>query len=1073
MKKLLILIGFTYALTANAQDYFITFAGEGASSAVASVNVENLTSGTSLVISGSDILHLTSITTGVSPVKNDPLSKIMIYPNPMTDYSTIRIYPPVKGDAVISVIDITGKQIAQLQSYLENSRQEFRLSGVKNGFYLINVLGSNYHFLGKLISNGKFSGAISIEKVNNNIQAVDEKELKKTAKGSQTTVDMQYTTGDLLKFTGISGKYSTVKTDIPIADKTITFNFIACSDADENNYPVVEIGDQVWMAVNLKTSKYSDGTGIPIGIDFPGWYAITNDGFCWNNYDESRKNSGGFYNWYAVDVASNGNKNLCPAGWHVPSYVDWVTMENYLISNGFNYDGTTIGNKIAKSLAATSDWYNPFTKGAPGNNDYPAYRNKTGFSANPTGWGPNGQYHGKEGYWWSATGIDAKTALSTIIDCGDPAVVTEFSRPKNSGLTVRCIKGEAQLLPVLTTKGISNIKSNKATSGGNITNDGNTPITTRGVCWSTSSNPTIADYRSINGIGAGEFTSTIYGLPETTYYVRAYATNSVGTGYGNEFIFKTYAGSVTDLEYNNYNTTRIGDQIWMAENLRSTRYTDDTPIPLISDAAAWSTLSSPGYCWYNNDVTDYKTTYGALYNWYAIDLASNGSKKVCPPDWHLPTYEEWLTMENYLIAKGYNFDGSTSGNKIAKSLAATTNWYTTSQEGTPGNTDYPAYRNKTGFTAFPTGIRNFNGDFTNGGYGSWWSATGVDAQFAWFVQIWWDNIILYIDNINSKKNGYSIRCLKPLLTTTIISYITQTTAASGGNIANEGNSTITAHGVCWSTSSNPTIEDNKTSDGSGAYPFISSITGLTANTTYYVRAYATNSEGTSYGNELTFKTYSGDVTDIEGNIYNTVTIGTQVWMAENLKTTEYNNGDLIDTTSPATRDISGESTPKYQWAYDGNENLVPTYGRLYTGHAILDNRNVCPTGWHVPDISEWNTLENYLIANGYNYDGTLSGNKIGKSLAAATNWNTTIITGTVGNSDFPEYRNKTGFSAQPSGSRGVKGFSDLGTFAVWWSVTLDLWDELDSKALIVSNTNLNDGEADKNGALAVRCVKNY
>ena len=196
-------------------------------------------------------------------------------------------------------------------------------------------------------------------------------------------------------------------------------------------------------------------------------------------------------------------------------------------------------------------------------------------------------------------------------------------------------------------------------------------------------------------------------------------------------------------------------------------------------------------------------------------------------------------------------------------------------------------------------------------------------------------------------------------------------------------------------------------------------------------------------------------------------------MAENLKTTEYNNGDLIDTTSPATRDISGESTPKYQWAYDGNENLVPAYGRLYTGHAILDNRNVCPTGWHVPDISEWNTLENYLIANGYNYDGTLSGNKIGKSLAAATNWNTTIITGTVGNSDFPEYRNKTGFSAQPSGSRGVKGFSDLGTFAVWWSVTLDLWDELDSKALIVSNTNLNDGEADKNGALAVRCVKNY
>src|SRR4029078_12512714 len=102
------------------------------------------------------------------------------------------------------------------------------------------------------------------------------------------------------------------------------------------------------------------------------------------------------------------------------------------------------------------------------------------------------------------------------------------------------------------------------------------------------------------------------------------------------------------------------------------------------------------------------------------------------------------------------------------------------------------------------------------------------------------------------------------------------------------------------------------------------------------------------------------VTDIDGNVYHTVTIGTQVWMVENLKTTKYRNGDLIGTTIPATLDISSESTPKYQWAYKGEESNVATYGRLYTWYAVADSRNVCPTGWHVPSDAEWTTLTTYL-----------------------------------------------------------------------------------------------------------------
>lgn len=186
MKKLLILIGFAYALITNAQNYLITFAGTGASSTVSSGKVENLTAGTSLIVSGSDILHLTSITTGINSIKNDPISRIKIYPNPMTDYTTMQIYPPVAGEAVITVLDIIGNPAIMIQCNLDNSRQDFRLSGMKAGLYLINVIGSNYQFSGKLVSNGKSNGTITIEKVNSINQMVDKKVVERVSRGVQS-----------------------------------------------------------------------------------------------------------------------------------------------------------------------------------------------------------------------------------------------------------------------------------------------------------------------------------------------------------------------------------------------------------------------------------------------------------------------------------------------------------------------------------------------------------------------------------------------------------------------------------------------------------------------------------------------------------------------------------------------------------------------------------------------------------------------------------------------------------------------------------------------------------------------
>ncbi len=310
----------------------------------------------------------------------------------------------------------------------------------------------------------------------------------------------------------------------------------------------------------------------------------------------------------------------------------------------------------------------------------------------------------------------------------------------------------------------------------------------------------------------------------------------------------------------------------------------------------------------------------------------------------------------------------------------------------------------------------------------------------------------------------------PELATTMASNITFTNATSGGNITNNGGASISASGVCWSTSANPTITNNKITNGTETGEFISPVAGLTPLTTYYLRAYATNSLGTAYGNEVSFTTSSTStsITDRDGNLYSTVTIGNQVWLQQNLKTTRYNNGDLIGTTTPASPDISKESTPKYQWAYDGKESNVPLYGRLYTWFAVNDSRNVCPAGWHVPTNAEWITLTDYLTGNGYGYEG--SRYKIAKSMAFTSGWVADVTAGNSGNDQAGN--NSSGFSALPGGSRISTSFSFAGRGCHFWSAT----EESTTLAwrgcyMWYSSCFVENGYPEKQDGFSVRCVK--
>lgn len=217
--------------------------------------------------------------------------------------------------------------------------------------------------------------------------------------------------------------------------------------------------------------------------------------------------------------------------------------------------------------------------------------------------------------------------------------------------------------------------------------------------------------------------------------------------------------TVTDIDGNVYNTVRIGNQVWTVENWRSTKYNDGTSIPHVPDLAAWASLTTPGYCYYDNGThSDTIKKWGALYNWYVV--SPTNPKNIAPAGWHVPTDAEWDTLQNYLIANAYNWDGTTSRNKVAKAMAAKTDWRTYASQGTPGNN--PNANNSSVFSALPGGFRYSDGYFIfKSAYGRWWSATGGDASNAYYRYLGFSYECLY-RAYDIKGCGFSVRLLRDL-----------------------------------------------------------------------------------------------------------------------------------------------------------------------------------------------------------------------------------------------------------------------------------------------------------------------
>jgi hypothetical protein len=425
-----------------------------------------------------------------------------------------------------------------------------------------------------------------------------------------------------------------------------------------------------------------------------------------------------------------------------------------------------------------------------------------------------------------------------------------------------------------------------ASSGGQISSDGGYPVTERGVCWSMSPNPTTSDSKSSDGTGTGNFTSTITGLTEnTTYYVRAYAINSNGTGYGNELSFT----SADPNDYVPILTTSSVTEITPTTAKSGGNISSDGGYPITERGVCWSSSPAPTIV---NDRTSDGTGAGSFISIIA-GLTEN------------TTY--------YIRAYAINSVGTGYGNEL---------------EFTSGNPhDYvPVLTTSPVTEIMPTSAKSGGGISSDGGYpiterGVCWSSspgptvtndrtsdgTGTGSFISTITGLT-ENSTYYLRAYatNSNGTGYGNElsfttvdpsAYLPVLTTVAVTDITASSARSGGNVISDGGSPVTARGVCWSMWPNPTTSNSKTSDGSGTGSFISNMYGLAANTTYYVRAYASNSFVTAYGNEIEFMTQQGS----GGGSYDSVIIGTQVWMLKNLDVDRYRNGDPIpQVTDPCS-----------------------------------------------------------------------------------------------------------------------------------------------------------------------------
>jgi len=439
-----------------------------------------------------------------------------------------------------------------------------------------------------------------------------------------------------------------------------------------------------------------------------------------------------------------------------------------------------------------------------------------------------------------------KTAISSpvaglILFCSDCGTSGEMQLYNGTNF-VNMVGANAQFaLPTLSaTSAATAITSSSFTTGGSIGSDGGAFVTARGVVWNTSTNPTISfSTKTTDGTGIGDFSSSVTGLTSgVTYYVRAYATNSVGTKYGTEITVNS-AQAVATLA-----TTTAASSISSTSAISGGNITYNGGATVTASGVVWSTSGSPTVALstkttdgtatgvYSSSITNLSP--GTLY--YVRSYATNNAGTSYGAEISFTTLTT-PTLAATTAASSIASTTATSGGNITTDGGSAVSvrgivWGTTSNPTTAVTT----------ITTDGTGT----GVFTS-------SLTGLTPATLYYVRSYATNAI---GTVYGAETSFTTLAVAPTLSTTAASSITKYAASAGGTITSNGGSVITVSGICWSTNATPTTSDSKTTDGTTSGTFSGSITGLTAGTTYYVRAYATNAIGTSYGAAQSFTTLS-------------------------------------------------------------------------------------------------------------------------------------------------------------------------------------------------------------------------
>jgi uncharacterized protein (TIGR02145 family) len=681
-------------------------------------------------------------------------------------------------------------------------------------------------------------------------------------------------------------------------------------------------------------------------------------------------------------------------------------------------------------------------------------------------------------------------------------------------------------VPMLQTARISNIFSTTAASGGNITDPGSSLVIKRGICWSSSPGPTINNNKSIEIGGTGSFTSIMEQLiPNTTYYVRAYATNSEGTGYGTEISFTTLGQapsaldqsitklttdtatiSVTIIGFNlptivyfeygtsvSYGHTVPADQSpvtgyyytsvskdiggmaaattyhirTVAVNSAGTTYGDDitftTPgqVPFTStkavtektiNSAVLSGTVNPNYL--TTDVIfEYGRTisYGSFVDAWHSPMSGSESIIIVASISNLETGATYHYRTSAVNSLGTTYGNDMTFTTLGQVPTSTTKIVSakTATSVTLNGTVNPNYLETTITFEYGTSV----------GYGSSVSAlptllsgststnvsvgiSGLSCATTYHYRVKAVNFLgtTYGNDITFTTLGQA-----PMAVTKPASGVQMQTAILNGNAtANYLSTAVTfEYGLTTSYGSTVSATQSPLSGSTGTNVSVN-LSGLLEDTIYYFRTRAENALGISFGDEMVFRTL-GKVVDSDGNIYSTVSIGNRIWLAENLKTTKYNDGTSIPLVIENTV-WDNLPTPGYCW-YENNEaTYKDTYGALYNWFTV-NTLKLCPIGWHVPTTFEWNIGSSGVLKE-----------------AGTAHWQ----------SPNTGASNSTGFTALPGGYRPFIGLSqDIGYRGYWWTSGQNGETNAFYHLMQYNSSNLTDGWDSKWKYFSVRCIRDY